>query len=1186
MSKGLVLTSQLPYFYISKIPGMKQLFILLATLICLVLNSHAQNNCGDDIFTQLQKSQTPNYEAIEKRNNLAINTYIKDHYQNATNKTTAGGTYVIPVVVHVVHPVGQAYGTGVNISLTQIQSQLAALNAAFAKSYPAYNGQTHPVYAQNTSIEFCLAKIAKPGSVTFYSGPGGTEFGVMRYADNTLTNHQMTATSATALAGLTHSTASHFPFTDYLNIWVVSSINGTGSGTIIGYAPKPLMGPYPLDGIVMRSDAFGDNSTGNSFNLSFNLEQGKVLAHEAGHYLNLYHIFEGGCAGANAAGASTDACDLNGDMICDIEPCNTQNISCTQPVPNTCSASYAVGTTTLDMIENYMSYADDDCMNTFTNNQSQRMAAFLNLSRSNLWQTTNLASTGVIGAGGCIAPFLMTTISLTGSSCVGSPVQLSNPLSGNSATSWTWTAIGGSPASANTSSINVTYTAPGTYWVKLKISDGSANATDSLLLSVTNCSIVPGKMNQANWYFGKNTSVTFTSGIAAPQSPSSINSFEPTASISDNTGKLLFYTDGGVVWNKNHAQMTNLGGYLFGYNYWQVSACQGALIIPMPMNSQKYYIFSSTQQPGNNPGDTTMRLRYSIIDMSLNGGLGEISSLNQIVPGPYMLTAEGQCAIPHCNGYDYWVLSKGAKTTGYKDKLAAYMVTAGGVLAPVISNAMFSIPTGTGTGTDPNEFISGMEASPDGKLVAITENLNAGAIGNSIVRIYSFNNATGVLTQASSVLFPFSGFLNGHQFSPDSKKLYITAGNDVRQIDLTNISSPTVAIIFNNMNYYRFQLGPDDKIYASTPVSNVNKLSVINFPNLAGTACSFSANAVSLFAANDVRLGLPNMIDAKKGAPVPPSFLASPVNCTTTQFSVDSCWTGYSGSWDFGDGSTGSGFITTHTYTSSGTFSVSLVLSVPGYTFSPVSQNVTVLPSTTPIAGPNAICKGTPFMNMYGVANSTGATYSWTATNGLVSGPSNLNNVNVWASGTGVITLSVQVNNGGCLSSATKTITIDSIPNIVFPNPMLVCNGSTMTLSATPGGGTYSGVGVSGTVFNSSITGVGSHVVNYTYTSSNGCSASKSGTVTVNSCTGINEAEAIGSIRIYPNPNKGECTISVDRLLVDGEVEVYNCIGQVLLKLPMKQIVSLNLSEFGNGIYFVRIKESGQVIRVEKLIKY
>src|SRR6185503_14359998 len=168
-----------------------------------------------------------------------------------------------------------------------------------------------------------------PSSLSWYVGPGGTEYGVIRYADATgAYNHPVTTAGAQDLLNITHPTSAHFPFANYMNIWIVTSISGSTGGTIMGYAPKPILSNYPLDGLVMRADICGDNSTGNSFNLGFGLAEGKVACHETGHYLGLYHIFQGGCSGANAAGSATDACDLNGDFICDIEPCTTTNVPC------------------------------------------------------------------------------------------------------------------------------------------------------------------------------------------------------------------------------------------------------------------------------------------------------------------------------------------------------------------------------------------------------------------------------------------------------------------------------------------------------------------------------------------------------------------------------------------------------------------------------------------------------------------------------------------------------------------------------------------------------------------------------------------------------------------------------------------------------------------------------------------
>jgi hypothetical protein len=72
---------------------------------------------------------------------------------------------------------------------------------------------------------------------------------------------------------------------------------------------------------------------------------------------------------------------------------------------------------------------------------------------------------------------------------------------------------------------------------------------------------------------------------------------------------------------------------------------------------------------------------------------------------------------------------------------------------------------------------------------------------------------------------------------------------------------------------------------------------------------------------------------------------------------------------------------------------------------------------------------------------------------------------------------------------------------------------------------------------------------------------------------------------VFPNPGNGECTISVDKVLVNGFIEVYDCLGQVVLSANLVQKTSIDLSHKANGIYFFVVKEKGQVIRIEKLVK-
>ncbi len=126
----------------------------------------------------------------------------------------------------------------------------------------------------------------------------------------------------------------------------------------------------------------------------------------------------------------------------------------------------------------------------------------------------------------------------------------------------------------------------------------------------------------SNWYFGNGAGITFnTDGSIAPQTNGKLDTFEGCATISDSFGELLFYTDGITVYNQDHIVMSN-GDDLFGDS----SGTQSAIIVPKPGSEDIYFVFTvdasiSAEDPDNG-------LNYSIIDMSLNNGKGEITRKN------------------------------------------------------------------------------------------------------------------------------------------------------------------------------------------------------------------------------------------------------------------------------------------------------------------------------------------------------------------------------------------------------------------------------------------------------------------------------------------------------------------------------------------------------------------------------
>ena len=89
----------------------------------------------------------------------------------------------------------------------------------------------------------------------------------------------------------------------------------------------------------------------------------------------------------------------------------------------------------------------------------------------------------------------------------------------------------------------------------------------------------------SNWYFGNYAGITFNSGSPVALTNGALITTEGVATISDNSGNLLFYTDGVTVYNRNHVTMTN-GTGLFG----DASSTQSAIIVQKPGFNNIYYL--------------------------------------------------------------------------------------------------------------------------------------------------------------------------------------------------------------------------------------------------------------------------------------------------------------------------------------------------------------------------------------------------------------------------------------------------------------------------------------------------------------------------------------------------------------------------------------------------------------------
>ncbi len=333
----------------------------------------------------------------------------------------------IPVHVIIVHPPGQAVGTGVNFSMAHIQSQIDVLNEDFRR-LNADAGNTPSVFpAADSEIEFCLAAFDPSGNPTN---------GVTRYGTNqNLSDDEFAIKSTT---GWDRNT--------YLNCWV-----GNGLGGILGWAYLPSTNNLPnatLDGIVVASCTFG----GPGFGSCGPYDLGRTATHEVGHYLGLRHVWGNG-------GCNSD------DNIADTPIQNSSNFGC----PNHPSPSCSNGG---DMFMNYMDYVNDDCMNAFTVGQNARMHVILNNSRSSLLGAAAIACNGQQGAGLTLTLANQTNISCNG----GNDGSLTVTAAGGSG-SYTYTINGGTSQSSNTFTdlITATYT--------VEVDDGAGIASINVTIT-------------------------------------------------------------------------------------------------------------------------------------------------------------------------------------------------------------------------------------------------------------------------------------------------------------------------------------------------------------------------------------------------------------------------------------------------------------------------------------------------------------------------------------------------------------------------------------------------------------------------------------------------------------------------------------------------------------------------------
>ncbi|MBL56822.1 MAG: hypothetical protein CMP61_06525 [Flavobacteriales bacterium] len=354
--------------------------------------------------------------------------------------------------------------------------------------------------------------------------------------------------------------------------------------------------------------------------------------------------------------------------------------------------------------------------------------------------------------------------------------------------------------------------------------------------------------NHQVWFFGNGVLADFTSGAPSFSLLNVIDSFDPptsyegTATVSNESGELLWVSNGRRVWNIDgdniHSSFTtgNEGDKLNG------SAVQGILVTRHQLNPDVYHVFCTDDVIDTDPA---------------NEGLDyfTVNAKGEILTGPTTIQAgrtfEGVTATLHANGVDVWVMAQDFASGDYN----AYLIDCNGLN---IADSKLNQDLGIDFDGKSNFTRGSLEFSWDGTLMA-QGHPAFWPVGDQEVSLYDFDNSSGLLSNP----IHFSSDLDTDEpydieFSTDQSRLYFTTR--VGKVGYYDISSGVQATMTNSRTFFHdfpthsngsesgLETGADGQIYINN--SRSTDLFVIS---------GASVNNISVGSDLNGTLGLPNM---------------------------------------------------------------------------------------------------------------------------------------------------------------------------------------------------------------------------------------------------------------------------------------------------------------------------------------
>jgi hypothetical protein len=423
----------------------------------------------------------------------------------------------------------------------------------------------------------------------------------------------------------------------------------------------------------------------------------------------------------------------------------------------------------------------------------------------------------------------------------------------------------------------------------------------ALIIIICLISVLTNAQNKSayTWIFGNNGQVaSFSGDTSRPttrqlfwsgNSPNYPYIFSGgTSIICDSiTGRLLLLCDGMVLYDTLGNIIDNgdhlVPNSIYNRNTYPGEASSQASIILPKGNNGEYYVFITTASDSmyatwllpnatRTPNDL---LLYNVVDMNANGGMGKVIKKNMPLITHAEMGRTNMQACRHANGVDWWLLKK----SGYEtNEITRFLVTKDSIYGPFKQN--FSFPDFS------NYDATGQMAfSKDGKKYASLQGK-----GTQLF-MADFDRCSGELKNPkvfnmpidSTHYLPFDSMgwrdsiSGGGGFSPNGQFFYVSKFFNLYQFEFKELDSALAWVnikagadtTWNAFEYYNFlQLGVDGRFYIGKVAGGFKQLSVIDYPNLKGSACGFCRKCLRIDNGGGGSTAPPNVPDFNLGADV------------------------------------------------------------------------------------------------------------------------------------------------------------------------------------------------------------------------------------------------------------------------------------------------------------------------------